>query len=305
MMRGAIYGLTAAAIWGGMYVISDVVLAVIPPFTLLSIRLILALAVMSLFARRLGWYWPRGRALWSALGVGIVGYGISLGAQFVGTDKSTAINGAVLTSASPAFIVLFAVFILHEQLTRRRVAALLLATVGVLVILDPTQADFGSDTFLGDVALIIAALSWGLYSVLVRKVTADSGLDTFVLTFFCFIGGLLMTIPTAIWELSARPIGLVDGGVILGILYLGIVSTAIASWLWNRSFALVPASVASLFFFAQPLSGIILGHLFLGQPVTAALLVGGGLIAGGVLVAIEREAPRPRATIAGAGKWSG
>ncbi|MBC7810894.1 MAG: EamA family transporter, partial [Burkholderiales bacterium] len=45
-LRGAIYGLLAAAIWGGMYVVSDVVLKVIPPFTLLTIRLILGAVVL-------------------------------------------------------------------------------------------------------------------------------------------------------------------------------------------------------------------------------------------------------------------
>ncbi|MBK8137366.1 MAG: EamA family transporter [Chloroflexi bacterium] len=46
MIRGAVYGLTAAAIWGGLYVVSDVVLPVIPPFALLTIRLFLGLAVL-------------------------------------------------------------------------------------------------------------------------------------------------------------------------------------------------------------------------------------------------------------------
>ncbi|MCA9906505.1 MAG: EamA family transporter, partial [Anaerolineae bacterium] len=45
---GILYGLLAAAIWGGMYVVSDVVLRVIPPFTLLTIRLILGGLVLAL-----------------------------------------------------------------------------------------------------------------------------------------------------------------------------------------------------------------------------------------------------------------
>ena len=46
LARGAIYGLGAAAIWGGMYVVSDLVLPVIPPFTLISIRLLISIAVL-------------------------------------------------------------------------------------------------------------------------------------------------------------------------------------------------------------------------------------------------------------------
>jgi drug/metabolite transporter (DMT)-like permease len=95
-----------------------------------------------------------------------------------------------------------------------------------------------------------------------------------------------LTIPAAAIELSRRPIGLIDGGTILGILYLGIISTAAAMWLWNRAFVLVEASTASLFFFAQPLVGTVLGTLLLKQPITPALLVGGLLITLGVLMSI-------------------
>jgi drug/metabolite transporter (DMT)-like permease len=218
------------------------------------------------------------------LGVGFVGFGISVGAQFVGTDKSTAVNGALVTSASPAFILLFAALILHERLTFQRIAAVILASVGVVIIIDPGKADFSSATFYGDVALAVAAVTWGLYSVLVRRVSAT--LDTTTVSLYAFLGGLMLTLPASLLEARDRPIGSIDGGTILGILYLGIVSTAGAMWLWNRAFALVDASAASLFFFAQPLVGAVLGVLLLGQAMTPQLIGGGLLIAAGVLLTL-------------------
>ena len=288
LMRGALYGLTAAAIWGGMYVVSDVVLEVIPPFTLLALRLLLGLAVLLPVFWRSGLTQPGWSSTRQVLGVGLVGFGISLGAQFVGTDLSNAVNGSLITSASPAFIVLFAVLILRERLTARRLLAVAVATVGVLVILDPTEADFGSATFTGDLSLAVAALTWGLYSVLVRQVTHRHDLDTLIVTIGAFSGGLLLTLPTAAVELTQSPIGEIDLGIVLGVLYLGIVSTAVAMWLWNRAFALVDASVASLFFFAQPFTGVLLGVLLLDQPMTAGLWIGGVLIGVGVLLSLGR-----------------
>jgi drug/metabolite transporter (DMT)-like permease len=285
MLRGALYGILAASIWGGMYVVSDVVLKIIPPFTLLTIRLVLGLLVLS--------YW-----IWSAnilkgvqwrdaiklMAVGVVGFGMSVGAQFVGTDKSSAINGTLITSASPAFILVFGTIILREHLSFQRVFAVILATIGVIIIIDPANANFNSDTFFGDVVLLVAALTWGLYSVLVRLVSGNY--DTMLVTWFAFIGGLLITVPASLLELPTRPIGIIDFPVILGVLYLGVVSTAGAMWWWNRAFALVPAGIASLFFFAQPLVGTILSVVFLGQQMTIALWMGSVLIVAGVLVAI-------------------
>src|SRR5262245_54673635 len=123
--RGAIYGMLAAAIWGGMYVVSDIVLKVIPPFTLLSIRLIMGIATLGIIVwwKRKDLKRPTGSDIWRLLGVGFLGFGISVGAQFVGTDKSNAINGTLVTSASPAFILIFATIILHEKLTFQRIAA--------------------------------------------------------------------------------------------------------------------------------------------------------------------------------------
>ena len=67
-----------------------------------------------------------------------------------------------MTSASPAFILLFAALILRERLTAQRIAAVALATIGVIVIIDPAKADFSSETFTGNVALALAARDVGL-----------------------------------------------------------------------------------------------------------------------------------------------
>lgn len=292
VLRGAIFGIAAAAIWGGVYVVSDVVLTTIPPFTLLTIRYCIGALTLAPFLRHLRTR-PTRRQMFQMLGVGLIGFGVSVGAQFVGTDLSRAINGTLVTSAAPAFILIFAALLLHERLTRQRVAAVALATVGVLVIINPTQASFSSETFRGDAAFAFAAVTWGLYSVLVRKVSGQ--LDTLLITFFACLGGLMLTVPAAALELPQRPLGTITTTTILGVLYLGIISTAGAMWLWNRAFALVDASVASLFFFAQPLVGTLLSVLLLGQQMTLNLWIGSALIAAGVLLSIYRF-ERQRAT---------
>jgi len=294
-IRGAFYGILAASIWGSMYVVSDVVLPIIPPFTLLTLRVALGLIVLlAVYIPTQGIPKIPRAMIPQLLMVGLIGFGVSLGAQFIGTDKSTAVNGALVTSASPAFIVLFAVLLLREKLTSLRLMAIILASIGVLVILDPTQADFSSDTFVGDMFLAVAAVSWGLYSVLVRRVSTQSPINTLLVTIVCFVGGLIFSIPASVIELSSRPIGEVDINIILGVLYLGIVSTAVAMSLWNRAFALVSATVASLFFFAQPLSGALLAGIFLGQEMTTGLWIGGGLIVLGVLLSLLPSSPKSK-----------
>lgn len=294
LLKSAIFGLGAAAIWGGMYVVSDVVLPVIPPFTLLSLRLLISVIVLGAIVFGIQKSalppWP---VIREALIVGVVGFGISLGAQFTGTDRSNAVNGSLITSASPAFILIFAYFILRERLTALRIVSVALATVGVVVIINPAEANFSSQTFIGDLLLALAALTWGLYSVLTKR--SGARISTLMFSFLAPVGGLLISLPAAAWELTTRPIGEITPAITLGILYLGVVSTAIAMWAWNRAFALVDASVASLYFFAQPLVGTLLGVLVLSQPLSPTIALGGVLIAVGVLISIirPRTAPAP------------
>ncbi|MDH5508711.1 MAG: DMT family transporter, partial [Anaerolineae bacterium] len=132
----------------------------------------------------------------------------------------------------------------------------------------------------GNISLLAAAVTWALYSVLIRKVTRE--LDTLPVSFVALCGGLLVTVPAGAWELSRQDIGEITGWMVAGMLYLGIISMAIASFLWNKSFELLEAGTASLTLFAQPLVGAFLGTLYLGEQVSPLFVVGGGLIALGL-----------------------
>lgn len=279
---GILCGLGAASIWGGMYVVSKVVLEIIPPFSLVTLRLVLGVITLAIILLIRGFPPISRRQILNVLGVGFVGYGISLSLQFLGTKLSTAANGSLVTSATPAFVLLFAWILLGERITARRLAALFVATLGVVAVIDPRSARLDPDLFLGNLFLLGAAVTWALYSVLVRKVTQNT--DVMLFSLIAFLGGLPVTVPASAWELSTAGIGSISLGVVGGVLFLGIISTALAMVLWNTAFALVDAGVASLTFFAQPVVGTFLGWLFLGERVTPLFLVGGALIGMGLII---------------------
>jgi drug/metabolite transporter (DMT)-like permease len=284
---GIIAGILAASIWGGMYVVSKVVMDVIPPFVLLTARLILGIvSLWPVVALNGGIRFNRNQ--WKVvLVVGLVGYGISLGFQFIGTKLSTAANGALVTSATPAFVLIFAALLLGERITLRRLSALGLATIGVIIVLEPRNVRISPDLFWGNISLIFAAVTWALYSVLIRKLTR--GLPVLQVSLVCFIGGLPLTIPASLIEFNTMGIGKLTAGVYWGILYLGVVSTGLAMFLWNLAFARLKAGLASLTFFAQPVVGAGLGALFLGEQLTPLFLIGGVMIGMGLIFTAGNE----------------
>jgi drug/metabolite transporter (DMT)-like permease len=176
---------------------------------------------------------------------------------------------------------------LKERITPRRLSALVVATIGVLFVVDPRAAQITPDLFWGNLSLIAAAITWALYSVLIRVVTR--GLPVLWVSFICFIGGLPLTIPSAGIEWGLIGIGKINVGVFLGILYLGVISTGLAMYLWNLAFARLSAGVASLTFFAQPIVGAGLGALLLDEELTPLFMLGGVMIAIGLILASGKK----------------
>jgi drug/metabolite transporter (DMT)-like permease len=275
-------GLAAAAIWGGMYVVSKVVLEVIPPFVLLSLRLILGAFVLALVQARVGRLKASRPQARSIVLIGALGFGVSVGLQFVGTSLSTAANASLVTAASPVFLLLFGGWILRERITSRRLAALGLASLGVLAVIDPRSARFEPALFQGNLALLGAAVTWGLYSVLVKR--ASESVGVLEVSLLAFLGGLLVSVPLGAREMSTTGLGPIGPGVVAGILYLGVVSTALAMYLWNKSLAILEAGVVSLLFFAQPVVGAGLGALLLDEPLRAGFWIGAAFIGAGLLL---------------------
>ncbi|HDR7517281.1 DMT family transporter [Bacillus mobilis] len=276
---GAICLSLAASIWGGMYVVSKYVLDFIPPLTLVWLRFIIAFVVLyailkiaekkqkkKVTIRKKDWL----LFAW----IGFIGYFISITCQFIGTKLSDAHTGSLVTSATPAFIVIFAAIILKEKLTARRLLSTIIATIGVIIVIG-WDIEIGS-YFIGTLILVGAAITWALLSIYVK--IASARFSSLIITTYAIFFSLFFITPFMIWGLQSTSIETVNTYVILGVVYLGVVSTAGAFFLWNKGLELMDASIGSLFFFFQPIVGSLLGWLLLNETLNSNFFIGGILI---------------------------
>ncbi|AFC29086.1 hypothetical protein PM3016_2196 [Paenibacillus mucilaginosus 3016] len=134
---GSICLALAASIWGGMYVVVKIVVSVIPPLELVWIRYavaIVALIIIGLFTRQ-NWRIHK-RDFLIIIAIGIIGNTISIVTQEMGTMLSTAQMGAIITSSTPAFMVIFARLLLKERVTFKKGLSICLATMGFFSLLE-------------------------------------------------------------------------------------------------------------------------------------------------------------------------
>lgn len=285
-LLGALSLSLAASIWGGMYVVSKYVLNDIPPLTLVWLRYMIAFFVLFLILKRAQRkhkvHEDLTKKQWFLIAwIGFIGYFVSIAFQFIGTKLSDAHTGALITSATPAFMILFARVFLHEKFSVQKAVALITATCGVLVVIGG-KGHIGS-YFWGSIILVGAALTWALMSVFVKM--ASKTLSTLTMTTHAVLFALLFTTPLMMLELHTTPITHVNFIIIIGILYLGIISTAGAFFLWNKGLELMDAGIGSLFFFFQPVVGTLLGWLILNEKLNVHFYLGGTLVLIGVIMA--------------------
>ncbi|CAM4167260.1 hypothetical protein BAQ48_16780 [Bacillus luti] len=282
---GAICLSLAASIWGGMYVVSKYVLDFIPPLTLVWLRFIIAFvvlyAILKITEKKQQKKATIGQKDWLLFAwIGFIGYFISITCQFIGTKLSDAHTGSLVTSATPAFMVIFAALILKEKLTARRLLSTIIATIGVIIVIG-WDIEIGS-YFIGTIILVGAAITWALLSIYVK--IASARFSSLIITTYAIFFSLFFITPFMIWEFQSNLIEHMNMYVLLGVLYLGIVSTAGAFFLWNKGLELMDASIGSLFFFFQPIVGSLLGWLLLNETLNSNFFIGGILIICSVLI---------------------
>ncbi|MET4562334.1 drug/metabolite transporter (DMT)-like permease [Lysinibacillus parviboronicapiens] len=284
---GALFLSLAASIWGAMYVVVKVVVDVVPPLELVWIRYVIAVIVLAIIGLWMKQSWRIAKKDWSLIFlVGLIGNTISIVTQEIGTMLSTAQMGAIITATTPAFMVVFARFILKEKITLKKCMSILLATAGVIIIVGNGQID-GTQQ-LGGFSLLIAALTWALMSVFVKKVPSHYSQIVFT-TYSAMIAVILLT-PFVLTKLNDLDLSsILQPTISGGLLYLGVISTACGFLLWNKGLQLMNASSGGLFFFFQPIVGTFLGWLLLGETIGISFWLGTILIFSGVFIVIKDE----------------
>ena len=297
-VRAAIYLSLAAGIWGGQYAFSSWVLGsgLIGPFTLLALRLAVTSLILGAIMRA-----TRGSAAlilrrdeWGeVLRIGIVGYVVSLGAQFVGTKLSGSAYGSLMTSTSPAFIVVFARLLLGQRVSPLRMGAVGLATLGAVAIVVPNLVGADSGGSPPGTCCSGCGSHMGPVYGAVEEVLSSPRRPGSHLLGQCSRGSRELAHRVAGASACARTRVARPG--VGGLVYICVISTAVAFYLWNLGFELMNADAASAFFFMQPVVGATLGWWLLGEPLGPWFFIGAALI--GLGLAASAMSPEPRVSL--------
>lgn len=264
----------AASCWGGMYVVGKYVMEYISPFVVLWFRYLIAFIILFILSYGVKKERITKLDVPSMIWFGFIGYFIANGGAFLGTHLSSAQLGSVIASTPPIFTVILAIWLLKEELSIKKIVALLTAIIGMIFVIG-LKLENGNGYLFGSIVLVIGAIAWALYSIYIKKVSYSALFIATYATGFAF----LFTTPVAILQFQKSDIDhLSNPNIFIGVLYLGIIATALAFFLWNNGMKYVDAGVGSIFTFFNVLVGGFLGWLYLDEQLAWNSFVGGLLI---------------------------
>jgi drug/metabolite transporter (DMT)-like permease len=272
---GVAAALVAAALFGAGTPLAKLLLEGVSPWMLAALLYLgsgIGLTLWRVLRRAPKVTLPPGDRLWLAgavLAGGVAGPVLLM----FGLSRMPASGASLLLNAEGVFTALLAWFAFKENFDRRIALGMLAIVAGAVVLSWPGDASFGSAW--PALAVLGACLAWGIDNNLTRKVALNDA------TWIAAVKGLAagaVNLALALWLGSALPTApLLAGGMVLGLAAYGISLVLFVIGLRHLGTARTGA-----YFSVAPFFGAMLAVLGLGEPITAALLVAGALMAIGV-----------------------
>jgi drug/metabolite transporter (DMT)-like permease len=207
---------------------------------------------------------------------------------FVGAlSTTTAVNVALLIGTIALWTSIFSVVAGQERLDAAHWVGVLVGLAGVALIVTGGAPSGGETTLLGDALGIGVAMSWAVYSVLLRPLAgrySPSQLSTFMI-----VVGTAILAPFALPQLLSQDWSAVDLPGIGGLFYATFISLVLTNILYFSALQQIGAARASVFIYLEPFLGVLFAVWLLRENVTALQLLGGVVVVAAVVLARPRQ----------------
>ncbi|HOX14334.1 MAG TPA: DMT family transporter [Spirochaetia bacterium] len=286
-VKGYLFALAATAFWSGNHFIARALRESIPPVSLAFLRWAAATLAFLPFAlpgavreRRAVLRSLPYLALTALLGVSLFNTLI-----YYAGRTTTALNLSLISLIFPVIILLLSRIFLGERMPLRRLAGIAVVLAGVAVLVTKGRLDaLRSIGFApGDLLMLLAALVFSVYTLLLKR--KPEGLSLSTLQFATFALGTLMLAPAFAWERASAPPVAWTPALLGAVLYVGVFASLAAFVSWNQAIERIGTAKAGLVYYTLPIWSGLLAWVFLGEAPTAAQAFSMALVVGGIVVA--------------------
>jgi drug/metabolite transporter (DMT)-like permease len=288
LLGGCLFAATAALIWSGNFIVARGIASQVPPISIAFYRWSVAcifLAPIAFMQVKQQWHIIKKHLPYFFV-AGFAGITLFNTCLYVAGHYTQAINIALLgTATSPIISVILARIFLKEKIGAWQLIGLLICISGILFLLSKgsinTLVNFKFS--LGDKWVLLAALAFAVYNVMVKKKPKEISAIPFLFTVFC--AGTLLIVPFYLWEIQHSVPVVWTTDLLWIILYIGLGASVLAFLLWNKAVERLGAAKTALFGYLIPIFSSIEAMQWLHEKITWIHLLCGALVISGLVIA--------------------
>ncbi|MBE5964345.1 MAG: DMT family transporter [Lachnospira sp.] len=282
MKKNYTYAIITVLIWATMAAVVKKMLFDIPNLEALAVSSLFAFLFLLLvnikngMIKELKSYSIKDYAVMVILG--FIGLFLYSAAYYYGLSQLSSQEACILNYLWPIMLVIFSCIILKEKMTLMKGIAMLCSFVGIIVLSMGTKGSASGNTTLGIISCIIAAICYGLFSVLNKKVDFNQNISMMIIWLTVAIFSIPLGLITEKWVF-------IEGTQWIGILWLGIVVNAIAYLLWALALKDIEntAKIANMAYLI-PFLSLVISAVFLKEQIKLQAIIALILIIGGILL---------------------
>ena len=288
-MRIAVW-IVLCLIWGTTWFFIKVGLRDLPPVTFAAARFVLAVSILFPVILVMRLRMPKTRREWRLIALtGFLQFSLNYSAVFWSEQYISSGLASVLQAMITVFGLVLAWFFLpHEKITRLKIFAVAAGFTGVVVIFYDQLRVESTLAFAACCAIVAGAYAAAQASILVKA--RAGGIEPAVLVCFQMICGLPAIILYALAVEGSPLEHNWTGRAIASVLYLAVLGTIIAFWLYYWLLSKIESNRAMMISLVTPLIAVVIGAGLLGEQLPPTTLFGGILIlAATALIALRKK----------------
>lgn len=291
VFTGILFAILATVIWSWNFIIARGLHDAIPPVSLAFYRWLVAAIVLAPIAlkKSIREYDVIKKNFKYIIITAFLGVTVFNTLIYLAGKTTEAINLSLIAISSPIFIVIFSLIVFNEKISLKKIAGIAITVTGIVILLTKGEISvlLNISFAQGDLWMLIAAMIFAVYSILVKKRPPALSRTTFLFSTFAI--GLFLLIPFYILDLVSHPFPSFNLEITAAILYIGIFASVAAFFLWNRSIEIIGPSNAGLIYYTLPLFSTLWAIIFLNETAKALHFISMILILSGIIIAGDRD----------------
>jgi drug/metabolite transporter (DMT)-like permease len=302
-LKSILFLVLATLFWAGNFVAGAGAVASVSPLNLTWLRWVIAVVPLLVLAQLIEKpNWKRSLRQWPLLlllsALGMASFPWLL---YTALEHTSALNASLINAVNPALIVIIAVVVFRQRIRWNGIIGILVGLIGVVtVITDGHVAQvFTHPPNQGDALMVAAIVVWSAYTFLGRFLTGVPPITATALQALFTAIGLA---PVAVAGGAELP---TDTPTLLALLYIALFASVLAYVFWNAALRTVPPAKAGIYLNLMVVFTALI-TLVIGGSISAAQVLGGILVVGGVVLTSMRPAKRSgRGSVRGSARGSG